>query len=104
MSACYIGRYFEVKAESIGPPEIYLGGRLRQVVLDNGVKAWAFDSTQYVRAAVDNVKEYLSKKRMEPLRKCKAPFMSKYRPEVDVTPELDVPEASYYQLLIGILR
>jgi hypothetical protein len=99
-----IGRYFELKAESIGPPEIYLGGRLRQVLLEDGTKAWAFGSSQYVRASVDNVKEYLSKKRMEPLRGRKAPFMSKYRPEIDVTPELGVPEASYYQSLIGILR
>jgi hypothetical protein len=99
-----IGRYFELKAESIGPPEIYLGGRLRKVVLDNGAKAWAFGSAQYVRASVNNVKEYLAKKGMEPLRGQKAPFMSKYRPEVDVTPELSNDEASYYQSIIGILR
>jgi hypothetical protein len=40
-----IGRYFELKDESIGPPTIYLGGHLRQVELTtNGVKAWAFSS------------------------------------------------------------
>jgi hypothetical protein len=99
-----IGRYFELKEESIGPPEIYLGGRMRKVVLENGATAWAFGSTQYVRASVENVKEYIAKKQLEPLRKCKAPFRTKYRPEIDVTPELSVDEASYYQSLIGILR
>jgi hypothetical protein len=99
-----IGRYFELKAESIGPPEIYLGGRLRKVLLDDGTMAWAFGSSQYVRASVDNVKQYMSLKGMGELRGRKAPMMSKYRPEIDVTRELNVNEASYYQSLIGILR
>jgi hypothetical protein len=99
-----IGRYFELKAESIGPPEIYLGGRLRQVVLENGTKAWAFGSSQYVQASVANVKQYLALKNLPPLRKEKAPMRSKYRPEIDVTRELTPDEASYYQSMIGILR
>jgi hypothetical protein len=44
-----IGKYFELKEESIGPPKLYLGGYLSLVELDNGVKAWAFSSPQYVR-------------------------------------------------------
>ena len=54
-----IGKYFELKESSIGPPDIYLGGKLREVTMCNGQKAWAFGSTQYVRAAVANVEEYL---------------------------------------------
>ena len=30
-----IGKYFELKEESIGRPSLYLGGRVRQVKLDN---------------------------------------------------------------------
>ena len=37
-----LGRYFELKESSIGPPKIYLGGHVRKIELDNGVKAWAF--------------------------------------------------------------
>ena len=33
-----IGKYFELKQESIKPPDLYLGGHMRQVTLDNGVK------------------------------------------------------------------
>ena len=47
-----IGRYFELKECSIGPPKIYLGGQVRKVELDNGVNAWAFSSSQYVQSAV----------------------------------------------------
>jgi hypothetical protein len=34
-----LGRYFELKEESIGPPKIYLGGHVRKVQLENGVEA-----------------------------------------------------------------
>ena len=54
-----LGKYFELKESSIGPPSIYLGARVRQVELDNGAKAWAFSPSQYVQAAVNNVKSFL---------------------------------------------
>ena len=52
-----IGRYFELKPDSIGPPSLYLGGHLQKVALNTGVKAWTFGSTKYVQAAVNNVEE-----------------------------------------------
>jgi hypothetical protein len=58
-----IGKFFELKAkrseESIGAPDIYLGGKLRKVKLASGNKAWAFGSSQYVQVSVDNVEKYL---------------------------------------------
>jgi hypothetical protein len=36
-----IGKYFELKEKSIGPPKLYLRGHLNLVELDNGVTAWA---------------------------------------------------------------
>ena len=54
-----LGRYFELKEESIGPPDHYIGGRVRKVQLENGVYAWAFRSSQYVQTAVKNVEAYL---------------------------------------------
>ncbi len=43
-----LGRYFELKEESIGPPKIYLGGGIRKIELDNGVQAWALSFSKYV--------------------------------------------------------
>jgi hypothetical protein len=43
-----LGRYFELKEESIGPPKIYLGGKMSKVTMANGATAWAFSSSQYV--------------------------------------------------------
>ena len=102
-----IGRYFELKEESIGPPGLCLGGHLSLVTLDNGVKAWAFSSSQYVQAAVKNVEEFISKpenKRWKLPKKADTPMTTSYRPELDVSPELIPAEAAYYQSLIGVLR
>ena len=101
-----IGRYFELKQESIGPPKIYLGGKVRRVELQNGSKAWSFSSSQYVQAAVDNVKNYLSREENKHLsmpKKADTPLTTSYRLELDVTPELNAEYSSYYQSLIGIL-
>ena len=54
-----LGRYFELKEESIGPPDHYLGDKVRKVQLENGVYAWALSSSQYVQTAVKNVEAYL---------------------------------------------
>ena len=63
-----IGRYFELKEESVGPPTIYLGGRMRQITLATGTKAWAFGSSQYVQAAVANVEIEIAKRGKYSLR------------------------------------
>jgi hypothetical protein len=105
-----LGRYFQLKEESIGPPKIYLGGNVRKVQLDNGVECWAFGSSQYVKSAVENVETYLKKQeklgnsKWKLPKKAETPMQTSYRPELDVSPELEPLEAAYYQSLIGILR
>ena len=105
-----LGKYFELKEESIGPPKLYLGGHVRKVQLDNGVHCWAFSSSQYVQTAVKNVVEYLSERQQKGdtmfkmPTKAETPMTTSYRPELDVTPELRPVDAAYYQSLIGILR
>ena len=102
-----LGRYFELKEESIGPPDHYLGGKVRKVQLENGVYAWAFSSSQYVQTAVKNVEAYLDSqenKRWKMPSKADTPLTTTYRPELDVSRELNEVDAAYYQSLIGILR
>ena len=100
-------RYFELKEESIGPPDHYLGGKVGKVQLENGVNAWAFSSSQYVQTAVKNVEAYLDtqdSKCWKMPSKADTPLTTTYRPELDVSRELNVADAAYYQSLIGILR
>jgi hypothetical protein len=54
-----IDLYFKMKKGSIGDPDIYLGSRLRKVVLPNGVESWLMSPTKYVAEAVKNVERYL---------------------------------------------
>src|SRR5688500_15542729 len=75
-----IGRYFDLKEESIGPPKIYLGGHMRQVTLDNGKEAWAFGSLQYVQLNVHNVEQYLKKRGLVlPERQCQSSMATNQR-------------------------
>ena len=102
-----LGRYFELKEESIGPPDHYLGGKVRKVQLENGVYAWAFSSSQYVQTAVKNVEAYLDSqdnKHWKMPSKADTPLTTTYRPELDVSRELNEVDSAYYQSLIGILR
>ena len=73
---------------------------MRQVTMDNRQECWAFGYTQYVRAAVDNVEEYLSNKDEKLAAKALTPLTSNYRPEIDITEELGEDVASYYHSLI----
>ena len=102
-----LGRYYELKEESIGPPDHYLGGKVKKVQLGNCVYAWSFSSSQYGQTAVKNVEAYLDSqdnKCWKMPSKADIPRTTTYRPELDVSRELNEADAAYYQPLIGILR
>lgn len=99
-----IGKYFTLKEESIGAPSQYLGGHVSKVTLENGVDAWAFSSSKYVQESVANVEKELAKTGGKLPASAKAPLSANYRPELDMSPELEAADASYYQSLIGVLR
>ena len=95
-----LGRYFQLKEES-------LGGKVRKVQLENGVNAWTFHSSQYVKTAVKSVEAYLmseDSKHWKLPNKADTPLTTTYMPELDVSRELNVADEVYYQSLIGILR
>ncbi len=79
---------------------------MRKVQLENGVWAWGFSSSQYVQAAVKNVRDWLAKEENKhwKMPHANTPLRTSYRPELDVSPELTPELASYYQSLIGVLR
>ena len=97
-------KYFELKEESIGPPKIYLGGKMPKVVLENGLTAWSFTSSQYVQTSVNTVKESRAQQDAKFPARANTPLSSNYRPEIDVSREPQPAEAAYYQCLIGIHR
>ena len=98
-----IGQHFVLRGESIRPPSLYLGGKLWEIILDNGVKAWAFGSCQYDQPTVKNVEEHLAKTGEKLSHKAPTPLSSNYRPEIDASPELGEIKAAFYHSLIGVL-
>ena len=55
-----IDKFFKMKDGSIGDPDIYLGAKVKQMELPNGVKAWALSSSKYIQEAVEKCKKYLA--------------------------------------------
>ena len=99
-----LNKYFTLKPDSIHPPDDYLGTKLKETVLPNGVKAWGQSSSHYIQIAVGNLESWMKDKQYKLPRKAPTPMVASYRPEIDVSPELDAGLANYYQSLIGVLR
>jgi len=101
-----IDSFFPMKPDSKGSPDMYLGAKLREVKLPNGVYSWSLSPSKYVQEAVRNVKEYLGREYdgRTLLKSAPTAFVKDYRPELDISEELGSDEASYYQSQIGILR
>jgi hypothetical protein len=101
-----LDEYFKMKEGSIQVPTLYLGAKLKKTVIPNDVVAWGMSSSNYVKSAVQNVKEYMvalpgDQKLM---KKASGQFAGRYNPELDESPELDPTRANLYQSQIGILR
>ena len=43
-----VDKYFNLKPDSVRKPDIYLGAKVRQMKLENGVWAWVLSPSQYV--------------------------------------------------------
>ena len=92
-----LNKYFTLKPDSIHPPDDYLGTKLKETVLPNGVKAWGQSSSHYIQIAVGNLESWMKDKQYKLPRKAPTPMVASYRPEIDVSPELDAGLANYYQ-------
>jgi hypothetical protein len=99
-----LNKYFALKPDSINPPDDYLGTKLKETVLPNGVKAWGQSSSHYIQNTVANLEVWMKDKEYKLPKKAPTLMVARYRPEVDVTPVLDPQTANYYQLIIGVLR
>ena len=69
-----VGKHFELKEESMGPPKTCLRGHLRKVTLENGAKAWSFGLSQCVQASMKNVEDCVSKRGWKSPNKSETPI------------------------------
>ncbi len=50
---------FHLKPESVGPPDLYLVAKLRNLTLPNGVTSWCNSSHRSVQEAISNTDKYI---------------------------------------------
>ena len=85
-----LDKFFKIQLNSIAPPDIYLGVKVKKMFLPNMVEASTFSSTQYVQEAVSNVEKFLQYIDGSMIStKINATLSSDYRPELDSSPEFD---------------
>jgi hypothetical protein len=102
-----INSYLPLKPSSVGDPDIYLGAKLKQTQLPNGVMEWGLSPSKYVVQAVKKCQillaEKLTGKYLIPAR-ADIPFPVDYGPSTDLSDSLDPDCSSFYQHLIGVMR
>ena len=102
-----INDFMLLKPDSIGPPDIYLGAKLKQVQLENGVWCWTLSPSKYVQEAVRNCENHLKENYDGAFTMYKVapnPFETGYDPDTDVSELLTPDQASYYNSIIGVMR
>ena len=101
-----IEQFYTAKPGSVKEPEIYLGAEVMKHQLQDGRVCWATSPRKYIENALKVVEQMLQDdgEGAELRKKAANPFPSNYKPELDVTEELEGDLASRYLQLIGILR
>ena len=82
-----LDKVFKMQPSSISPPNIYLGGKVKNMRLPNMVEEWTFSSSQYVQEAVSNVEkifQYLDGSMLS--MKINTHLYNGYIPELDSSP------------------
>jgi hypothetical protein len=102
-----INGYLPLKLSSVGNPDIYLGAKLKETRLPNGVMTWGLSPSKYVVQAVKNCQLHLTERlagKYSILTRADNPFPVDYDPSTDFSDILDPDCSSFYQHLIGVMR
>ena len=102
-----INSYLPLKPTSVGDPDIYLGAKLKETQLPNGIYAWGLSPSKYVNQAVKNCQTHLTEKlndRYKIPTRADNPFPTDYCVDTDVSEPLDDECASFFQHIIGVMR
>ena len=85
-----IDKFFKMKAGSIGDPDIYLGAKVKQMKMNNGVAAWAISPSKYVNEAINNFENWIQENITEHKHSGRVTnlFPTDYDPGLDTTNEV----------------
>jgi hypothetical protein len=94
--------------EDAAEPTLYLGADISKWTIydadDVGKDRWAMSSSNYTKKAITEVERELKQVGKFLPTKAPTPMSGGYRPELDMTDELDATRQNYYQGVIGVLR
>jgi hypothetical protein len=97
-----------LKEGSVKEPNSYLGATISKWKINDCEEPqktrWAMSPDLYVKRAIADVERELSEVGEQLITRATTPTSQDYRPELDVSDELDAKRTTYYQGLIGILR
>ena len=101
-----IDKFLNIKAGSIGDPDIYLGAKVKPMKMNNGVTGWAIRPSKYINEVIKNCEKWIQENMAEHKHSCRSsnPFPTDDDPDLDTTAELDEEQAAYHQSQIGILH
>ncbi len=101
-----ICQHFQLKEGSVQEPTQYLGADIVKVNVHGDRWVWGMRPDTYQAAAIANVEAWLEKKSDSARLKTKVSsmFPTDWKPELDVSDELDSETGSYYQQQVGVLR
>ena len=100
---------YRLKDDSTGEPERYLGANIKKFMVD-GTPHYGLTCEDYVVSSIKNIELLLANDGDDiglsryGKKASKRPFPINYRPECDVSPELNDDLSNRYLQLIGILR
>ena len=95
---------FKLKDNKTEPTDIYPGDTLSKIKLESGNYFWTMSPEKYVKAAVANVEEDVTRIEKRLPSKCVMPLSSNYSPWLEDYLELMVDSIQQYQEIIGQIR
>jgi hypothetical protein len=102
-----INKYLPLKPSSVSNPDIYLGAKLKETRLPNGVMVWGLSPSKHVVQAVKNCQLHLTEKlagRYSIPARTDNPFPVDYDPSTHLSDPIYPDCSSFYQHLIGVMR
>ena len=102
-----IDKFFLLKPDSFGDPNMYLGAKIKYHKTPNGMWSWKMSPSKYVCEACKNCKDHLNNNfdvRYKLPKQAPNPFFMGYEAELDTSKLYDLEEASYFQSIIGVMH
>ena len=84
-------------------PKRYLGAEIKIFTDKEGMDCYAISSDEYVANAVKEVEKHLEKKSLKLRGRANRPFDANYKPEIDITPELNDEETTFIPRVYGYI-